>query len=379
MSGHIQRRGKNSWRLKFDIGADADGKHRSRYHAFKGSKRDAEIKLALLIAENARGEYVDTSKIAVTEFVERWLRDWAQSHVSAKTFERYAELLRNHVARHIGKLPLQKLRAIDVNELYGTLLKGPPPLAPRTVGHVHRALRRALGHAHRWGLVHQNVAALVTPPRVAATEIEILAPDQARVLLQKLEGHSIYPSSVLALATGMRRGELLALRWRDVDLDGAVLRVEQSLEETTKAGLRFKSPKTKHGRRSITLPPTAVTVLRAHWKAQQELRLKLGQGRASADALVFGTWQGKARSPNSLTKEWRAAVKTAAMPAVTLHSLRHTHASYLIAAGHDVLTISRRMGHGSPTITLGVYGHLFPNTDDRAANSIEAMFTALTT
>jgi integrase len=375
MSGHIQRRGKNSWRLKFDIGADADGRRRSRYCTFRGSKRDAETKLALLIVENARGEYVDISKIAVAEFIERWLRDWAQSHVSAKTFERYAELLRNHVARRIGKLPLQKLRAIHINELYGTLLQGPPPLAARTVGHVHRAFRRALGHAHRWGLVHQNVAALVAPPRVIATEIEILAPDQARVLLQKLEGHSIYPLSVLALATGMRRGELLALRWRDVDLDGAVLRVEQSLEETTKTGLRFKSPKTKHGRRSITLPPTAVTVLRAHWRAQQELRLKLGQGKAPADALVFGTWQGKARSPNSLTKEWRAAVKTAEMPAVTLHSLRHTHASYLIAVGHDVLTISRRMGHGSPTITLGVYGHLFPNTDDRAAASVEAMFT----
>lgn len=229
MSGHIQRRG-NSWRLKFDIGIDADGKRRSRYHTFKGTKRDAQIKLALLIAENAKGEYVDTSKITIAEFVERWLRDWAQSHVSAKTFERYAELLRNHVVRHVGKLPLQKLRAININELYGTLLQGPPPLAPRTVGHVHRAFRRALGHAHRWGLVYQNVAGLVTPPRVAATEIEILATEQVRALLQRLEQHSIHPLAVLALATGMRRGELLALRWCDVDLDGAVLQARATLD-----------------------------------------------------------------------------------------------------------------------------------------------------
>jgi integrase len=111
-----------------------------------------------------------------------------------------------------------------------------------------------------------------------------------------------------------------------------------------------------------------------HARRALALRLKLGQGKAPADALVFGTWQGKTRSPNSLTKEWRAAVKAAGMPAVTLHSLPHTHASYLIAAGHDVLTISRRLGHGSPVITLGVYGHLFPNTDDRAAASIEALF-----
>jgi integrase len=270
-------------------------------------------------------------------------------------------------------LQLQKLRPVHINELYGLLLCGSPPLAPRTVGHVHRVLRRALGHAHRWGLVHQNVAALVSPPRVATTEIELLTPAQAQAVLAKLEGRSIYPILVTALATGMRRGEFLALRWRDVDLDGAVLRVEQSLEQT-KAGLRFKSPKTKHGRRSISLPPSAVAVLREHWRAQQELRLKLGVGKAPADTLVFPTWDGKPRSPNAFTKEWTVAVKAAGMPAVTLHSLRHTHASHLIAEGHDVLTISRRLGHGSPTITLGVYGHLFPSTDDRVASSIEAMF-----
>jgi integrase len=371
VSGHIIRRGKNSWRLKFDIGADPlTGQRRIRYHTFRGSRREAEIKLALLVAENARGEYVDTSKITIAEFIERWLRDWAQSHVSAKTFERYAELLRNHIAVHVGSVRLQKLRPIHINELYSNLLRA---VAPRTVGHVHRVLHRALGHAQRWGLVQQNVAALVSPPRVATAEIELLTPAQAQTMLRELQGRSIYPILVTALATGMRRGELLALRWRDVDLDGAVLRVEQSLEQT-KAGLRFKSPKTRHGRRSISLPPSAVTVLREHRKAQQELRLKLGQGKAPADALVFATWRGDARSPNGLTKEWSVAIRAAKLPAVTLHSLRHTHASHLIAEGHDVLTISRRLGHGSPTITLGVYGHLFPSSDDRVASSVERMF-----
>jgi integrase len=233
---------------------------------------------------------------------------------------------------------------------------------------IARSVTRTAG-----GLVEQNVATLVSPPRVASTEIELLTPAEVQIVLGKLEGRSIYPILVTALATGMRRGELLALRWQNVDLDGAVLRVEQSLEQT-KAGLRFKSPKTKHGRRSITLPASAVTVLRDHWKAQKEQRLKLGMGKAPTDSLVFATWEGKPRSPNSLTKEWWEAVRSAGMPPVTLHSLRHTHASHLIASGLDVLAISRRLGHGSPTITLGVYGHLFPNTDDRAASAIEAMF-----
>jgi integrase len=375
MTGHIRRRGKNSWRLKFDLGTDPlTGKRRIRYHTFRGAKRDAEIKLAVLIAENSKGDYVDASKETVRAFIERWIADWAASHVSAKTLERYAELLRNHVAAHIGDVHLQKLRAVHLNDLYSTLQRA-TGLAPRTIGHVHRVLHRALGLANRWGLVQQNVAALVSPPRVASTELELLTPAQAQDMLQKLRGRSVYPAFVVALATGMRRGELLALRWQDVDLDGAFLRVEQSLEQT-KAGLRFKSPKTKFGRRRITLPASAVTVLRDHRKTQAEQRLKLGMGKAPAESLVFATWEGKPRSPNSLTKEWSEAIQATKLPRVTLHSLRHTHASHLIASGLDVLAISRRLGHGSPTITLGVYGHLFPNKDDRAADAIEATFAA---
>jgi integrase len=374
MKGHVRRRSANSWELKFDVGADPlTGKRRIRYHNVKGNKREALIKLAQLVAENAAGNAVEPSKLTVSEFIERWLRDWAKDNVSAKTFERYAELLRHHVAVGIGSIRLQKLRAIDIQQLYSGLIK--KPLSARTVGHVHRVLHRALGHANRWGLLQQNIAALVSPPRVTATEIELLTPEQVKIMLERLRGRTIYPIVVTALATGMRRGELLALRWQDVNLEKASLRVERSLEET-KAGLRFKAPKTKHGRRSITLPPSAVSALRDHWKAQQETRLKLRMGKAPAEALVFATWDGKPRSPNALTKEWRREVKAAEMPLVTLHSLRHTHASHLISQGLDVLAISRRLGHGSPAITLGVYGHLFPGIDDRAASAIESVFGA---
>lgn len=378
MSGHITRRGKTSWRLKFDIGTDPlTGKRRTRFHTFRGTKRDAEIKLAILIAENAKGEYVDTTKTTIAEFIDRWKRDWAENNVSPKTFERYSELLQKHVADRIGEIRLQKLKPIHLNELYGDLLRGDDEhrkIAPRTVGHVHRVLHRALGHAHRWGLVQQNVAALVSPPRVVATEIELLAPTQVKTVLQKLQQHPIRPIVVTALATGLRRGELLALRWSDIDLDGAMLRVERSLEETKAGGLRFKSPKTRHGRRSISLPPSAVAVMRDHWKEAQKQRLKLGLGKSPPSSLVFATFDGSPRKPSSLTKEWTWVVLANKLPRVSFHSLRHTHASHLIAGGHDVLAISRRLGHGSPTITLSVYGHLFPNSDDRAAGTTEALF-----
>jgi integrase len=139
--------------------------------------------------------------------------------------------------------------------------------------------------------------------------------------------------------------------------------------------LRIKAPRTKHGRRSITLPASLVTELGQRRKAQQEQRLALGLGKAPEDAFVFATWDRHVQSPNAVIKEWSLAMALIGRPRITLHSLRHTHASQLIAYGLDVLTISRRLGHGSPGITLGVYGHLFSNRDDRAAAIIDAVRT----
>ena len=244
-------------------------------------------------------------------------------------------------------------------------------------GHCHRLLHRALGHAATWGMVQANVAASVKPPRVdQAEEITILEEDQIGRVLRHLEGRTLRPIVALALASGARRGELLALRLRDFKADAGTLRIERSLEQT-KGDLRFKSPKTKHGRRTIALPPAIVTELKAHLLRQQECRLALGLGRAKPEDLLFARWDGGTRSPHRLTQKFGQAMQTLKIKDVTVHSLRHTHASQLIAAGMDVLTISRRLGHGSPTITLSTYGHLFRNTDARAAEILEATFAKL--
>lgn len=377
MTGHVRRRGERSWELKFDIGTDPlTGRRKTRYTSFRGTKREAEIELARLIAAASQGQSVDPSRETVGGFLDRWLRDWAATNVSPKTAETYAHHLK-HVRRHIGERRLQQLRPIDLAELYARLSRE-VGLAPRTIGHIHRILNRALGHAVQWSVIERSAADLVSPPPVPSVEIAILAEGEAQAILAKLTGRAIFPLAVLALTTGMRRGELCALRWQDVDLNRAKLRVEQSLEQT-RSGLRFKAPKTRHGRRTIALPPSAITVLRAHWKAQQEQRLALGMGRALRSELVFATWEGKPRSPNGLTKEWSVAMRELGLPHATLHSLRHTHASQLIAAGIDVLTVSRRLGHGSPAITLSVYGHLFSNTDDRAAAVAETAFSGMRT
>jgi integrase len=279
MTGHIRRRGDRSWEIKFDLGTDPlTGKRQTRYHSFKGTKKEAEAELVRLKASANTGEYVDPNKLPVSEFLDRW-ETWAAGQVSAKTLERYRELLRHHVRPHLGAGRLQKLRTVTFVELYGKLQKtkadGGAGLAPRTVGHIHRVLHRALGHAVKWSLISTNPVAEAEPPRVERQEIEILAPDQVKTMLHGLRGHRLYAVAVIGLATGMRRGEIAALRWGDVDLDRGRIRVERSLEQTNE-GLRFKPPKTKAGRREVTIPPSIIAELRAHWKWQGEARLLLG-------------------------------------------------------------------------------------------------------
>ena len=372
MRGNLTRRGRSSWRLKFSLGVDpTTGERLTRYHTLRGTKAQAQAEAARIVASTTTGQYVDVNKETVAQFAERWLRDWAADNTGNKTFTRYEQLLRKHICARIGATPIQKLRAADLQRVYAAMSKD--GLADRTRLHAHRVVHRMLRHAAQWGVVHQNVAALVDAPTVTSKEIEILPAAQVQIILETLRERSLYLIAAVALGTGMRRGELLALRWQDVDLDGAKLRVERSLEQTTRGGLVFRAPKTRHGRRTITLPASTVVELRAHWRVQQERRLALGLGKAPDDALVFAAWDSSVRSPNGFTKEWSRAMAKAGL-AITFHSLRHTHASTLIAAGLDVLTISRRLGHGSPAITLGIYGHLF-KTDDRAADVMEKILS----
>jgi integrase len=223
----------------------------------------------------------------------------------------------------------------------------------------------------RLEIVGRNPAHAVPAPKPDAAEIEILSADQIADVLTRLEGHPLHPIAALAIGTGMRRGELCGLAWGATDLDSAMVRVERSLEETA-AGLRFKPPKTRHGRRSISLPAQAVDILHAYRRQQLELRLVLGLGRPGRDDLVFTLLDGSPYPPDKLSRDWGNVVRDKKLPQVMFHALRHSHASALISAGVDIVTVSRRLGHGSPAITLTVYAHLFKNTDTTAATAIEA-------
>jgi len=371
MKGTITRRGKSSWRLKFDIGRDALGKRKFRFLTIRGKRQDAEKELTKQLQTFHDGMLVAPTKTTIAEYIRAWLD---RADVAPKTLERYRQLAEQQIIPYLGNIEIQKLRPAKVQDWHGALLKAGgktgKPLAPRTVGHAHRVLHKALAMAAATEVVPRNVASVIKPPKVETKEIEILAPTQIREVLTELKGHWLYPIVALALGTGLRRGELLALQWNSVDIEGATLRVDRSLEET-KAGLRVKPPKSKNGRRTVSLPTTALDALRTHRRQQLELRLAVGAGREPEDALVFCRREGGPLSPDNLSRDWRRTVKSKGLPEVTFHALRHTHASILIAQGVDILTISRRLGHGSAAVTLTVYAHLLEKVDTKAAAAID--------
>jgi integrase len=367
MSGTIWKRGKNSWHIRFDT-APIDGKRVRRRVTIRGSYADAKKELTRLVAARDSGILPTPTAATVGAYLQSWL-DTATGR-TARTVERYRELSRQQICPALADVPLQKLSPEMIRHWHATLIdKG---LSARTTRHAHALLRQVLATAVKDGKLARNVADVHRPPRVEDKEIEILTAEQIAEVLTKLDGHSLYPVVSLAIATGMRRSELLALAWGAVDLDGAFIRVERSVEEAM-AGLRLKAPKTKRSRRSITLPPEAVAMLRTHRVQQMELRLAIGAGAIRPDTLVFSNVEGELIRPRNLTKAWDRARVALKLPAGSFHSLRHSHASLLIAKGVDIVAVSRRLGHANAAITLNCYAHLLTGADAAAAKAIEGV------
>jgi integrase len=293
--GHIQQRGRNSWRLKFAVAG------KEKYVTVKGSKADAQNELNKLLAAVATNTFTDPSQMTVAVYVADYL-DSARD-LSAKTLERYRELFTRQIAPHLGDVKIQRLTVEGIRAWHASL--SDTKLSARTIGHAHRLLRTVLGQAVRAGTLGRNVASLQAPPKAEDREIEIIPADELSAFLTQLWGSPLCAIAIVALFTGLRRGEILGLQWGDVDLDSKppTLRVERSLEET-RAGLKLKNPKTKRSRRKLVLPPEAVEVLRARKVELMQLRLVTGEGAIKPDTYVFSNANGGPLSPDNMSRDW---------------------------------------------------------------------------
>lgn len=381
MRGNITKRGKGSWRLKFDLGVDdATGQRNTQFVTVRGTKKEAEAELNRRLHQVEEGSFVERSGATVESYALHWLSAIAPSKASAKTLERYGEIINLHIVPKLGKIALQKLDGSKIDDFYQHLRTagrrdGKGGLAPQTVQHIHRLLSQIMASAVKARKLRQSpMAAVQTTPKVRSEEIQVLDDAELGKLLKHLKGRAIYMPVMLAASTGMRRGEVLALRWKDIDLDRASLQVAQVVEET-KAGISLKEPKTDRSRRTIALPARLVQELRSHRGALAAQRLKLGLGKDEQD-LVFPTWDGRMRSPRPFSKEFAREADAAGVGHVTFHGLRHTHITHLLRSGVPVHVVSTRAGHANPSVTLNIYAHMLPGQQEGAAAVVDAALTA---
>ena len=375
MKGHIRRRGERSWAIVLDIGRDNSGKRRQRWHSINGTKKDAERELNRLLHSMNSGGYIEPSRLSVADFLRKWLDDCAKPNVAGKTFERYEQLVVQHLIPAIGNIPLAKLHPLHIQGCYSEKLAGGRKdgtggLSPQSVVHLHRVLRTALNQAVRWKMLANNPADAAESPRAPRREMRALDEEGTSKLLVAFQRSRLCAPVWLAIMTGMRRGEILGLRWKDVDLEAGQLAVCQSLEET-KSGLVFKQPKTQRSRRTIALPQLAVESLRRHKAQQAAERLAIGPGYRD-NGLVFAGYEGEPWAPDAFSSAFAAQVRRTGLPHIRFHDLRHTHASQLLRQGVNAKVVSERLGHASVGFTLDVYSHVLPGMQDDAARRIDA-------
>jgi integrase len=366
--GSVRQRGA-TWTVMFDE-PRADGRRRQRSKGGFRTRKDAERYLHEQLVSLDAGTYMAPHKLTVATYLaEHWLPAMQARGLRPSTLERYESHVRCAITPAVGGLPLQALMPTHLNKLYGDLRTS--GRAPKTIRNVHGVLSKALADAERWGLVSRNVARLADVPAVTRPKLRVWSPEQTRAFLNAVASDRLFAAWLLAATTGMRRGELLGLRWADVDLNAGVLRVAQA---RVRAGNQVIAgePKTARGRRTIALDPATVAALRQHRKRQTEERLLAGP-RHTDSGLVFTMPDGSPIHPNRFGLWFRRRTRTAGLPAIRLHDMRHSYATAGLAAGVPPKVMSERLGHATVAFTLDTYTSALPAMDKSAADVVAAL------
>ena len=375
MKGHIRERSPGHWAIVIDVRDSQTGKRKRRWHSFKGTKREAQIECARLLTEIKNGTSVDATRMTVAAYLEHWLAH-KQMRVSPRSHENYAEVIRQ-LNPLIGTILVAKLKPAEVAGAYSRALEsgrrdGQGGLSARSVHTMHRILSQALKQAVRWQLITRNPCDAVTPPRVERKPMTVLDAAGTIAMLDAARGQAMFVPIMLGVLCGLRRGEVAALCWRDVNLDAARLSITQSVEQLNRDGgaIRLKPPKSGRGR-TVALPALAVEELRAHRLRQAENLLRLGVRQSDETHVClqpnFQPWP-----PRNLSSSFVKFMKVSGLPRVRLHDLRHSHATQLLAANVHPKVVQERLGHANIATTMDLYTHVMPGMQDEAASRVDA-------
>lgn len=360
--GSIRLRTDGRWEARISL---PDGRRQS---VFGRTREEVNKKLTAMSADRDRGLPVGHSqRLTVGAFLEDWLTRHG-SAVRHRTRRRYGELLRLHIIPRLGKLPLVKLSPMHIERRYYELHTQPAqkngrPLSAATIHRVHSALHEALEDAFRKGLIARNPCDAATPPKEEQYSAKTFTPEQCYAFLDAIEGNRLQALYLVAITTGMREGELLALRWEHLDLERGFLQVTATIGPGEHGGLEVGKPKTESSQRVVSLVPEAVEALRVHRTRQLEERLSAG-ALWEDYGLVFTRPSGVPIDGRNFTRRlFYPLLDGAGLPRIRFHELRHTIATLNLHEGTPLAEVSKMLGHASQRTTMAIYSHALPGSD----------------
>jgi integrase len=381
MRGHIKKRGKDSYSVVVSVGRDpATGKYKYLWESVRGTKREAERRLSEVLSQIDNGTFTRPSKRTLAEYLDAWLKEYVWAELAPRTAEGYELVVRRHLIPALGQIALTGLKPEHIQHYQSEKLSrgradGKGGLSPRTVRHHYMALHAALERAVKMGLVVRNAADAVSPPRFQRHQWQSLSEFGVGSVLEAARATPYYVLFYQALFTGMRRSELLALRWCDVDLVLGRIQVTRSLHQLRGGEVVIGSPKSERSRRPVSLPPSAVVVFQEERERQRRERAVLGL-ELNEDDLIFRDLEGKPLRPDTVTHAWVKLVRRIGLKGIRLHDARHTHASLMLKQGVHPKIVQERLGHASIQLTLDTYSHVVPGLQEAAAAGFDKMISA---
>lgn len=371
--GSIFQRKDGRWVAELSEGRDESGKRQPPRRWYGETRKEVAEELTAALRDKQQGLLPKASKQTVGQFLDAWMEDVVKGSVRPTTYETYRNVLKH--AEPIRDILLMKLTPQDLQRLYANIrsAKDEDKRLGRTTQVLHAVLHKALGQAVKWGLVPRNVTEAVERPKAQTKEFRPLTKEEADGLLKAAEGDRLYALYVLALTAGLRFGELLGLRWEDIDLDKGILTVKHQVRMVDEEP-QFIPLKTAKSRRTIRLPSLAVTALRKHRTRQLEERLRLGEVWRDYD-LVFCTEVGTPLSESNVrNRSFHPLLKKAGLPRIRFHDLRHTCATLLLAQGVHPKLVQEQLGHSAIGMTLDTYSHVVPSMMDQVAGAMDSIF-----
>jgi integrase len=343
--------------------------HKRKYFYGK-TRKEVQDKLNHALYEQKQATLATGPQQTLGVYLDKWLEQVVKLTKRPNTYNGYRSVVNAHLKPSLGHIKLQKLTVEHLQAFYAQKQE---TLKPKTLAYIHAALSNALSNAVKWGLVGRNVASLVSLPHIERYEGQVLTVEQGRKLLEVAQGSRLDVMLLVALTTGMRRGELLALHWSDLNMKAGVLQVRRNLARMTGVGYVEREPKTKAGRRKIILTPVVLEALKEHQERQQRDRVKAGD-RWQERGLIFCTSSGNFLSGDWVWTAFKRLLKKAGLPDVRFHDLRHSAATVLLAAKVDLKVVSELLGHSSVAITADIYAHVLPEQQQEVVKKMNDLY-----